>query len=104
MAATAALVVCVSAEVTRAQSSSEWLLFVVFIAVAAAFVIVVIVAIVVGVVLLFRPPAVAAGKDVLDALVCRELVGLARPRGGEGAAVEILYFGGVSGLRNAGYG
>lgn len=38
-------------------------------------------------------PAVAARKNVFDALVCWELVGLCGPGGGEGAPVHVLEVG-----------
>lgn len=49
-------------------------------------------------------PPVAAGEDVLYALVGGQLVGLATPRGGEGATVEVLEVGGIPRFRDAGYG
>lgn len=51
-----------------------------------------------------RLPTIAAGEDVLDALVGGQLAWLARPRGGEGAAVEVLDVGGVARLGYAGDG
>src|SRR6201999_2741689 len=47
--------------------------------------------------------AVAAGEEVLDELVRGELAGLARPGGGQGAAVDVLGLGELAGLgRDAG--
>jgi ABC-type sulfate transport system permease component len=42
-----------------------------------------------------RSPAVAAGKNLLDALVGGELGGQPSPRGGERATIEVLDLSGV---------
>lgn len=46
-------------------------------------------------------PAVAAGEDVLDALVCCRFSREAAPGGDEGTAVEVLDLDGVSGFGDA---
>jgi hypothetical protein len=56
------------------------------------------VALTVGLGILLCPPPIPTGENVLDALVGRELIRLSGPRGCEGSPVEILHFGGISGL------
>jgi hypothetical protein len=48
-------------------------------------------------------PAVAAGEDVFDALICAELARLGAPGGGEGAAVDVLELGGFAGAGHGGH-